>query len=904
MRRVVAAALSFLSAISLLPAGPYVTPTSGIRWNDVGGLRWNDVGGIRWNDVGGLRWNDVGGIRWNDVGGTLGSDASGLRWNDVGGIRWNDVGGIDFEDTVDNGIAAVDPQILTLLSNLPDSSLIDVVITYRALPTAADLVALNALGITGGTIFRRLPMVVVNATKDQIRAVAALPAVRSVYSDRTLSFFDTDSRALISVPEVVADPALRAPGGAALTGAGVTLAVLDTGVDGTHPDLPFGSKVVGNVRLNGAGGTGVGFGYPVPTEGVVDSDLVLGHGTAVASVAAGSGTASGGAYQGVAPGASILALSAGDLFIINVLEGFDYLLDNRVRYGVRVVNCSWGTVGFFDPDDPVNVATRLLYDAGVTVVFAAGNNGPAPDTLNPYAVAPWVIGVGSVGRDGRLSAFSSRGIFEEILEHPTLAAPGEGIVAANPAALGVVNGVTGVADPSGGATVAPQYAVYYSAVSGTSFAAPHVAGVIALMLQAAPSLTPGAVKQILQATAMPMLEQDRSAAGAGRLDAWAALTQGLDAARPFGSYWPLWLDQRTYRYDHGPAVETSAAVPAGGTLSQPFVLDAPVAAWRLSLAWSDASAADLDLVLQDEFGTEIGRSDSINGTSLFAHTEGIDLAGAIPRRLTALVSFKGGAGAADEPITLLQEPSVATLTGFTDLGRLSAADRDLLARAVSRHLLEGHGDRFDASTPLTRGEAARAFGLVAGLPQRVPAVASFADVTTTSPDYPFVETCAGLRARAVLIDPKSPGQFGPGDAIDRLIFAVGAVRAAGLASQADARAGEVLGLQDDASIPLPLRGYAVIALERGFMDTLPANPGARFSPSGKVPRLAAARFLLNVLGTRAGMALVPPQTAQSVFGDLKSTEGRTGTGKAPVRSRAGAGGSGSAGVPVVVVRPR
>src|SRR5206468_9415511 len=109
-----------------------------------------------------------------------------------------------------------------------------------------------------------------------------------------------------------------------------------------------------------------------------------------------------GDLPGVAPGASILALSAGDFFITNVLEGFDYVLDNASRYRVKVLNCSWGTEGFFDPDDPVNIATRALYDAGVTVVFAAGNYGPAPDTLNPYSVAPWVIGVGSTRKDGRL----------------------------------------------------------------------------------------------------------------------------------------------------------------------------------------------------------------------------------------------------------------------------------------------------------------------------------------------------------------------------------------------------------------------------------------------------------------------------------------------------------------------
>src|SRR6185436_12689627 len=147
--------------------------------------------------------------------------------------------------------------------------------------------------------------------------------------------------------------------------------------------------------------------------------------------------------------------------------------------------------------DPVNIATRQLYDEGIVVVFAAGNHGPSPDTLNPYAVAPWVIGVGSVGRDGRLSAFSSRGIFEELLYHPVLVAPGEGIVAAKPVALGGVDGIVGIADPEGGATVPPQFALHYTAVSGTSFASPHVAGVVALMLEAAPSLTPAGIKRIL-----------------------------------------------------------------------------------------------------------------------------------------------------------------------------------------------------------------------------------------------------------------------------------------------------------------------------------------------------------------------------------------------------------------------
>ncbi len=632
-------------------AGVYVTETSGIRWNDVGGIRWNDVGGIRWNDVGGIRWNDVGGIRWNDVGGLLFTDASGIRWNDVGGIRWNDVGGIDFAGALTTGETSVDLGLLNSLSGLPDTSSINVIVTYRAAPTASDLTNLTALGIPGGTIFRRLPMVVVNATPSQIRAIAALPAVRSVYSNRTLGFFDLESRALIGLDDVAADPALPRPGGAALSGAGTTIAVLDSGVDATHPDLPFGTKVVGNVRLNAATGTALGFLYPVPVEGIRDTDLVLGHGTSVASVAAGTGSASGGANRGVAPGASILGLSAGDLYIINVLEGFDYVLDNAARYGVRVVNCSWGSEGFFDPDDPVNIATRQLYDAGITVVFAAGNNGPSPDTLNAYSVAPWVIGVGSSRKDGRLSSFSSRGIFEELLYHPALIAPGEDIVTASPVLL------------NGGA--------YYAAESGTSFAAPHVAGVVALMLQANPALAPGDIKRILMQTAAPILTRDRSEAGAGGLDAWAALTQVIDAARPFGTYIPGWLDQRPFRVDHRPAAVTSAVVPAGGSVSLPVALPAATLSWQATLAWGTLPGlSDLDLVVDDATGAEVARSDSLNGLSLFGWSEGTHLLGVVPSSMTMDIFFKTGTGAADQPFQLRQESAVAVLTAYTDVAAL------------------------------------------------------------------------------------------------------------------------------------------------------------------------------------------------------------------------------------------
>src|SRR5437867_817858 len=646
-------------------ASVYVTETSGIRWNDVGGIRWNDVGGIRWNDVGGIRWNDVGGIRWNDVGGTLFTDASGIRWNDVGGIRWNDVGGTTFDDALATGETSLDLELLSTLSFLPNTSSINLIVTYRSAPTLQDFAHLNAMGIPGWTVFRRLPMVVVNATPSQIRAIAALPQVRSVFADKTLGFFDVESRGAIGLGDVEADPELALGGGIVPSGAGVTIAVLDTGVDATHPDLPFHSKVVENVRVNSALNTGPGFVNPVAVEGVPDTDLVLGHGTSVASVAAGTGAASGGLQRGVAPGASVLALSAGDLFITNVLEGFDYLLDNASRFGVKVVNCSWGTEGFFDPDDPVNIATRALYDAGITVVFAAGNYGPAVDTLNPYSVAPWVIGVGSTRKDGFLSDFSSRGIFEELLYHPVLLAPGEAITAAAPQGL------------NGGAP--------YATESGTSFSAPHVAGVAALMLETNSALTPADIKRILQETATPVVSRDRSEVGAGRLDAWAALTRARYATRPFGSYLPGWLDQRPYRIVHQPAAVTLATLPAGGVLQIPVSLPEPVVSWQITLAWGTLpGGSDLDLRVLDASGRELGRSESLNGLSLFGRAEGMHLLGAVPLHLTAEAYFKNGTGLLDQPFEMRTETAVAMLTAYSDLGVLPASLIDRATRAVTR----------------------------------------------------------------------------------------------------------------------------------------------------------------------------------------------------------------------------
>src|SRR5207244_4263280 len=152
-----------------------------------------------------------------------------------------------------------------------------------------------------------------------------------------------------------------------VTGKGITVAILDTGVDFTHPDLAPAMKA--NVKLAGFGQDPV---PTVPIAGIPNSDTSSGHGTHVAGDVAGRGTASHGEQKGMAYGADLVGIGTGDaLSVFTALEGFNWLLENRAKYGIRVVNNSWG-VGFgpFDPTDPVALATRRATDAGVVVVFA------------------------------------------------------------------------------------------------------------------------------------------------------------------------------------------------------------------------------------------------------------------------------------------------------------------------------------------------------------------------------------------------------------------------------------------------------------------------------------------------------------------------------------------------------
>src|SRR5262249_42242278 len=151
-----------------------------------------------------------------------------------------------------------------------------------------------------------------------------------IYSNKTFQFFTHDTRILTGQAKVLTDPTLtRRNGGMPVSGQGVTVAVLDTGIDATHPDLSYGSKVVQNVPVPDLQGSAPVFLHPQVIEGLSNSDPVMGHGTFVASVIAGTGAGAGGYYGGMAPGAKLLGVSGGDASLFFVLSGIDYILSHR-----------------------------------------------------------------------------------------------------------------------------------------------------------------------------------------------------------------------------------------------------------------------------------------------------------------------------------------------------------------------------------------------------------------------------------------------------------------------------------------------------------------------------------------------------------------------------------------------
>ena len=796
--------------------------------------------------------------------------------------------------------AHLDPQLLSKLSAALPADQLQIVVSYsQSTPVSgAQIDALEALGIRKGVTMRSLPIAGALATPAQIRALARRDDVASIYWNAPLRYMNNDARAISGATRTVQNPG---DFGRAIpfSGAGVTVMVNDSGIDATHEDVKFGENVIQNVLgaqnilASLANEFAPGIVPLTYVENLANTDLGSGHGTHCAGTIGGTGERSNGLYRGVAPGADLVGYGSGAvILVLDAVGGLDYALTHQFsyRHPVRVTSNSWGSSGKFDPLNPVNIATYELYKRGIVSVFAAGNDGPGEDTHNPYAQAPWVISVGAGENDGVLTGFSSRGKRGEsgtfskpdgsrwtYVNEPTIVADGVDVVSTR-----AVTGILPLLETQHDAeTLAAAHVPFYTHMSGTSMATPHVAGIVALMLEANPHLTPAQVKDILRRTATNMSARLPWEAGAGYINAYAAVAEAsgtrygwgatVNALRSFNANAILLPGSSApFSFDFS---------PVGATGEHSFSVGNDVA-WVAARFTSDANP--LALVLIDPDGIQYGSAialpvlgdtvttgapgkpgvwrvsargiGSVSGTGLdpLKLTNGYALPGTVSGEITTLRS--GG------------------YTGLSDIASHPA--RQAIEYAIANRLADGYaGGYFSPDAKLKRAELAQYLVMGGSVRQslRFNGQSSFSDLPVGSAAYAYAESAVAAGAPLRDLSQRHDGvmgtlngQFRGNDTVSRVNLAYSLVQALGLQPQATSFSGPLtvayegrrIAIDDAAAIPAVLRGYVQLALDQGVLNARyslvqgPFDPlpvvHAHFDPNQSVTRaafaVAAGRF--------------------------------------------------------------
>ncbi|WNI21139.1 S8 family serine peptidase [Streptomyces sp. ITFR-16] len=363
-------------------------------------------------------------------------------------------------------------------------------------------------------------------------ARSAAPGIDHIWLDAPVH-----SQLDVSVPQIGADKVWAA----GYDGKGVKVAVVDTGVDETHPDLA--GKQIAEKNFSTS----------------ADAKDRQGHGTHVASTIAGSGAKSGGTYKGVAPGASIIDAKvlddSGSGAESDIITGIEW----AVGQGADIVNMSLG-----GPDAPgveplEETVNHYSESDGVLFAIAAGNEGPGAGTVGTPGAADSALTVGAVDSDDKMASFSSRGprVGDGAIK-PDVTAPGVDITAASAPGSAIANEYG--ENPEG-----------YVTISGTSMATPHVAGSAALLKQRHPDWTADQLKGVLTGSAkdtgFTAFEQ-----GSGRIQADRAIGSCVYAEETslnFGTAaWPHEDDEpvrRTVTYRNAGTADVTLDLTAGGT---------------------------------------------------------------------------------------------------------------------------------------------------------------------------------------------------------------------------------------------------------------------------------------------------------------------------------------------------
>jgi subtilisin family serine protease len=371
-------------------------------------------------------------------------------------------------------VAKMAPPLLSALQELGDGAPIRVIVRYREAPPPPDRLVVKAADVR---TYRLIPATALQTTPEGVRTLAEDPAVERIWLDEWVHTCLDVSVPLIRAPYVWE---------AGYRGRGIRVGLVDTGIDRDHPD--FAGRILAGKSFVGG-----------------DFQDDNGHGTHVAGILAGSGAASGGRYEGVAPEALLYVAKVlradGSGLMSHVMAGVEWAVDQ----GAQVINLSLGGIGPCNGTDALSELCDAAVEQGVVVCVAAGNAGPGAATVGPPGCARQVITVGASTDTDEVANFSSRGPTLDGRVKPDLVFPGVGIVSCR----------------ARNTSMGTPLNEHYTTASGTSMATPHASGTAALLLEAAPSLTPAQIKALLQQTAVN-LGLDPNTQGSGRADAFAA----------------------------------------------------------------------------------------------------------------------------------------------------------------------------------------------------------------------------------------------------------------------------------------------------------------------------------------------------------------------------------------------
>jgi serine protease AprX len=473
---------------------------------------------------------------------------------------------------------------------------VKVIVQYRQVPTSAHYATMRN---RGGLLHAKLHMIKGAAFTIPVSALAALesdPEIVSVSIDHPMNVMDDTTNDATGVPSAW---------NAGYNGAGVGVAVIDSGINDSHPDLRNAngtSRVVYHQDFTGT---------PTTNSNGAQYDL-YGHGTHVAGIVGGNGSLSGGEYAGVAPGVSLIDLRALDAngagTDSTVIAAIQQAIALQSTYNIRVINLSLGRgIPVSYTQDPLCQAVEAAWNSGIVVVVAAGNYGRlSVNGSNGYGTVtapgndPFVLTVGAAKSNGSTSplaetvaSYSSKGptTYDHVVK-PDMVAPGNAIVSlAAPGAtleasypFELITGTDGNSD--------------YFTLSGTSMATPAVAGAAALLLQEQSTLTPDQVKARLMKTAYKMgifsttayvphlfmsflSFYDLFSVGSGLLNVQAAVANNDLAPATIGS-------ALSPSVVYNPLTHTISLVEGNSTVGSTSVVWGSSVVWGTSVVWGSS----------------------------------------------------------------------------------------------------------------------------------------------------------------------------------------------------------------------------------------------------------------------------------------------------------------------------